>query len=393
VKQIEELLQRAIGLDVASIGPTAVSRAVRARMRRHRLERAAEYLDLLSGNSTELAELIESVVVVETYFFRHQESFQALARLAREWQKIHAGETMQILSAPCATGEEPYSIVMALLDAGIAPARFHVDAIDISARALACAERGIYGANSFRGNDLEFRSRHFHAHRQGHEINPNVRQQVSFRLGNLMEPGFPLSAKAYHFIFCRNILIYLDDSTRRAVLSRLRQHLSPDGIVFLGPAEMPLALANGFVAGDTPHTFGCRPALPAHSGGAKHAPENRDGSPSLTVPRLAAQIVQSTALEHARQLAEAGRLDEAIAICETSLREHGASAEAYYVLGLARFSAGASTQAAEFYRRALYLEPNHYDTLTQWAALLKRNGDRDRSRRLSLRAERLKRAN
>ncbi len=393
MKQIEHLLQRTIGLDIASVGPASVSRAVRGRMQELRLQRIADYLDLLGGDPAELAALIESVVVVETYFFRHPESFRALAGLAREWLAAHPGETLRLLSAPCATGEEPYSVVMALLDAGIGEAQFHVEAIDISARALACAERGIYGPNSFRGTALQFHLRHFRNRAKKHEIHANVRQRVTFRRGNLMDPGFPLSVGTCQFIFCRNLLIYLDDPTRRAVLSRLRRHLSPDGMLFLGSAELSPALAGGFVASEIPNVFACRPAAPAHSGFGKSPPRNRDESTALTLSRLAAQILQSTALERARQLAADGRFDEAMAICEASLREHGASAEAYYIMGLARFSAGASTQAAEFYRRAVYLEPNHCDALTQWAALLERDGDRDRSRRLSLRAERAKREN
>jgi len=95
-------------------------------------------------------------------------------------------------------------------------------------------------------------------------------------------------------------------------------------------------------------------------------------------------------LDKARELANEGRMAEAAEICETHLREQGASAEAFYLLGTARHATGADSQAGELYRKALYLEPTHYDTLMQWALLAERNGDGARARILQERAGRIR---
>jgi len=95
-------------------------------------------------------------------------------------------------------------------------------------------------------------------------------------------------------------------------------------------------------------------------------------------------------LDKARELANEGRMAEAAEICETHLREEGASAEAFYLLGTARHATGADSQAGELYRKALYLEPTHYDTLMQWALLAERNGDGARARILQERAGRIR---
>ena len=102
------------------------------------------------------------MVVTETWFFREKQPFAALVRLViEEWLPAHPTGKLRLLSVPCSSGEEPYSMAMALMDAGFLAARFEISAVDISSRALAFAQRAIYGRNSFRGADLEFRARHF----------------------------------------------------------------------------------------------------------------------------------------------------------------------------------------------------------------------------------------
>jgi chemotaxis protein methyltransferase WspC len=94
-------------------------------------------------------------------------------------------------------------------------------------------------------------------------------------------------------------------------------------------------------------------------------------------------------LETARRLADAGRLNEAAEICEAHLRQNRVSAQAYYVLGLVH-DAGGDARAMDCYRRALYLEPNHYESLLQMALLLQKNGNAARARTYQDRARRIK---
>src|SRR6185369_5176323 len=112
----------------------------------------------------------------------------ALARMVyEEWLRTHPDGVLRVLSLPCSTGEEPYSVAMALLDAGFPAERFRVDALDISLRALAFARRGVFGRNSFRGGDLEFRERHFTAAGAGWQLGEVARQPVEFRQGNVLD--------------------------------------------------------------------------------------------------------------------------------------------------------------------------------------------------------------
>src|SRR5437016_5919488 len=115
----ESLLKNTMGLDTASIGSAAIERAVRLRMASVGLKQADDYWQQLQSSTPELQELIEAVVVPETWFFREREAFAALVRLVtEEWQPVHPTSVLRLLSAPCSTGEEPYSMVMSLLDGG-----------------------------------------------------------------------------------------------------------------------------------------------------------------------------------------------------------------------------------------------------------------------------------
>jgi chemotaxis protein methyltransferase WspC len=411
MNQIENQLRQIIGLDSATIGSTLIERAVRARMRACELTKKDDYLKLVQASPAEWDSLVESVVITETWFFRDRNSFQALVRLVfDEWLPAHPAAKLRLLSFPCSSGEEPYSMAMALMDAGLSAKQFQIDAVDISARALACAERAVYGKNSFRGPDLDFRTRYFQPTTEGHVLGASVRRHVSFQQGNLLDDKCLMSAEDYDFIFCRNLLIYFDAATQTKALSKLHHLLAPSGTLFLGPAELPLAMDNGFVSAHLPLSFACRSADSAAKASEQRPrstqsvtnqnsaqPQLPPSAPSMATRKLPHNLMCSSAADHpfteldrARQLADEGRLDEAAEICETHLREHGVSAQAYYLLGLVRNAAGADSQAGEFYRKALYLEPNHYETLMQWASLAKKIGDGNHARILQERAERVK---
>jgi chemotaxis protein methyltransferase WspC len=376
MKPLENLLRQVIGLDTASVGPASIERAVRLRMTRLGLRRVEDYRHLIQSSPDEWNELVESVVVPETWFFRDPEPFPVFVQLAlKEWLPAHPTGLLRVLSVPCATGEEPYSLAMALLDAGFPQERFLIQGIDISRRALQRAGRALYGKYSFRGRNLALRHRHFRRTADGYLLNSAVRRTVHFRQGNLLEDDAPADRNVYDFIFCRNLLIYFDGEARSKALHRLDRLLSPAGTLFLGPAEIPLAVGHGFVSADIHMAFACRKAgrtgrlQPGRTAAWSAAPS--DGElPGESTPRSR----PATDLNLAWSLANAGRLEEAAAICQAHLRFHGASATAYYLLGLVHDAHG-RRHAAEYYRKALFFEPDHWEALWQLALLAQKEGD------------------
>ena len=148
--EIEGLLASRIGLDPVSVGSPLIVRAVRQRMKEIGLVDMAAYERRLRESEPELQALIEEVVVSESWFFRDERPFQRFREYVRaHWLGDHLRPPLRVLSLPCAGGEEPYSIAMTLCDLGLPIRRFHIDAVDISARRLAHARRRVYSANAF----------------------------------------------------------------------------------------------------------------------------------------------------------------------------------------------------------------------------------------------------
>jgi chemotaxis protein methyltransferase WspC len=415
MKEIEQLLRQTMGLDVESVGASSLQRSIRLRMKSLGLKTVAEYFERLQSSTAEWRELVESVIVRETWFFRDHEPFSAFSRqVLEQWLPAHPNRQLRLLSLPCSSGEEPYSLAMALLDSGIDPHRFHIDAVDISERALMRGQLGVYGKNSFREKDLGFRSRHFRHTKEGYALNPSVRKQVHFSHGNVLDPDFMPRSGGYDFIFCRNLLIYFDAATRKKALGQIERLLADDGLLFVGPAEQSLVFDQGFVSAGIPMAFACRKPGRAmaqsqpRAGRPARPLKLPPGAPALvpvtpphvSVTRAAPKITPNeqpgeaaSILDEARQLADAGRFAEAAVLCEAHLLAHGASAPAYYLLGLIH-DAASDTRAQDCYRKALYLDPNHYHTLLQMALLSQKNGEfarartfRDRAQRIGARAE------
>lgn len=231
------MLQQRIGLDPASIGPAMIERAVRGRATLRTGGNLENYLRELDGNQTEFQALVDAVVVPETWFFRYPESLAAMTDVALRRLAERPDAQLRILSLPCSTGEEPYSIAMALLSAGVAPARFIVDAVDISEGNIDAARHAVYGRNSFRGGDLTFRDRHFSLTEHGYALSPAVGAQVRLHLGNLLSPTLALPFATYDLVFCRNLLIYFDVATQMRSIQILTGLARQDGLLFVGPAE------------------------------------------------------------------------------------------------------------------------------------------------------------
>ncbi|MBV7501612.1 protein-glutamate O-methyltransferase CheR [Achromobacter sp. ACM05] len=422
VEEFSGLLKRRMGLDSGSIGQAAVERAVRHRMHAAGVDDEQDYLMRVQAWPEEMQQLIEAVIVPETWFFRYPESQDAMAALARE--RLFApgceGRMLRVLSVPCSSGEEPYSIAMALLDAGVPPHRFHVDAIDISVRMVEFAQRAVYGRNSFRGGDLAFRDRHFSEVPDGHQLAARVRGQVRFQPGNLFDPNLLAGAAPYDFVFCRNLLIYFDLATQERAVQVLRRFARDDGVLFVGPAETSLLTGRRLPAVPLARSFAFRakPApAPAEMPAAARAPLSGQGpivhawtpprrpvaqtpAPRLPMPHAAIADTPSappaaatgqaaqTSLREIAALADLGRVRDAMAKCQAHIDIHGASADALHLQGLLLDAEGQSRQAQAAYRKALYLDPNHREALLHLAALVASDGDHESARRLQARAAR-----
>ncbi|WP_028102922.1 CheR family methyltransferase [Pseudoduganella violaceinigra] len=397
-------LRKLTGLNLA---PATVEQAVRRRMAATGQTEHKAYAAQL--DQAELRELVELVVVPESWLFRDPQAFAAAAEFIR--RRLAEGvRIVRILSIPCAGGEEPYSMAMALCDAGVPLQSFMIDALDISAACIARAEAGVFGRNAFRGQDLSFRERYFTAvGGDGFLIDEALRARIRFSQGSILE-GALGSARQYDVIFCRNLLIYFDDPTTAAAIGRLSAHLADDGMLLAGYAEVPSFVRHGFAPLPHRQAFALRkdiklPAVPARSALPRHtaavrkapgaapraAPGARPAGEPAARPQAAPGLAAAgddTLLAHARKLADAGKILEAESACREFLAQRPESAEAYFILGLLAETAGKGAEAEAQLKRCLYLQPDHYQALCHLALLQEQGGNSSAAATLKARAAR-----
>ncbi|SFV17486.1 CheR family methyltransferase [Pseudoduganella namucuonensis] len=435
----QAMLRRMTGLNLSK---AQADRAIRQRME---LTRSVDRDAYLAGlTPEELTELVELVVVPESWLFRDAQAFYTAVEFVKA-RLAASARPVRILSVPCAGGEEPYSMAMALGDAGVAPQCYTIDAYDLSPACVARARAGVYGRNAFRAHDLGFRDRHFtRVGEEDYQISMEIRARVRFSQGNLLTLETGARPNYYDVIFCRNLLIYFDKPTTAAAIARLSALLADDGVLFAGYAEVPSFTQHGYTplpqrqafglrkdaepppaayaalptpgpapvaaavkgkavapapvskgAGLTrgpagapgPAAPGARPAAGAQDGRAaarKAAPASAPSSaPSPARPAAGALLSQ------ARALADRGQDKEAAAACQAALASVPDSAEAYFILGMLSEHARQPVQAEEHWRRCIYLQPDHYDALCHLALLAEQHGDDDAASTLKARAKRI----
>ena len=214
---VERMLAERIGLDPSSVGEALIARGVHTRMAALGLRSKAEYDRALVERVDEVQALVEEVVVPESWFFRDDRPFEVLTGFARDaWLVDPTRQPLTALSLPCAGGEEPYSIAITLLEAGLSVGRFRVDGVDVSTRSLARAIAGVYGPNAFRGTGSPARSGYFREQNGAFTVDPMVRSCVRFHLGNLLDPDLFADHPPFDVVFCRNLLIYFDGEAKDA---------------------------------------------------------------------------------------------------------------------------------------------------------------------------------
>ncbi len=395
------------GIDASHCGEASLRKEI-SRM----IETCPQPQSLLDTSSREWQALLDCALVPETWFFRNIEAFDALARwVTQTWLPNHPAEILKVLSLPCATGEEPYAIAMCLLEAGLTPNLFNVRAGDISKRSLTRARAASYRNHSFRtGFDEAKFGKYFESSGDGVlRVVEKVRKLVDFDWMNLADPTARLPQS--DVIFCRNALIYFGRETQRDVVANLHTALRDDGILFLGPVEPPVALQCGFAPAGFPMAFACikhararevvsprkLTSAPSRSSARlrhptkKASPSHRaidHASPSALVPT--APIPSRTgSFDAARALADAGDEKAAAAMLDELAAVVDPSAEFFCLRGIVNEALGFSSLAESHYRKALYLDPDHYETLAHLSLLLELDGRQQAAARLRRRAAKI----
>jgi chemotaxis protein methyltransferase CheR len=397
---------------------------------------APRYLDEVTAaprRAAELRALADELTIGETYFLRNADSFRALAEeVLPALARARAGERrLRIVSAGCASGEEPYSIaITARESAALAGWDLSIVGLDLNPTALALAREARYTPWSLRATPPELGRRWFRADGGRLALDPTIVGMVSFEEANLVDEDAALWAEArYDVVFCRNVLMYLEPSAVEAIVARIGRALVPGGYLFLGHAETLRGVTSAFHLCHTHDTFyyrrrsaaaeraqgdGAPPAtldgtwfdhiqraatrIEALAGGARPstAPAVRppaaradlgqvveamrqerfaDGLALLGPLSAEREAAPDELLVRAVLLVNAGRLDEAQAACVRLIAADELNAGAHYVMALCHEQRGDRAAAIEHGKTAAYLDAGFAMPRLHLGLMARRAGD------------------
>lgn len=402
-QRIEALLEREAGLTWSAVRQIDLSRAIRAHADRLTGGSEDRLAALVESDTGRLDDLVGDVTVGETYFFRDPAQFDFLASEILPWLLSRYGPALRAWSAGCATGEETYSLAIALAECGV-DGTFPVLGTDISREALLRAEKADYGQWSFRGEAEELRDRYFETVGVTRRPTMGLRQRVRFEWLNLAAPMYPSVSSGtvgMHVIFCRNVLIYMTRDAVAAIARRFYEALVPGGWLVLGASDPGIEMYAPFelvFSGDGRLHYrrsiggpaqsgiadeangGQRASRPARAAGRPRpiapSPRAMTAPPALSVSRPVPPVqLPGDLVTQVRALADAGRHSAAEQLVGAGLDAMPASAELHYLSAIILLERGTPVPAAAAARRACYLAPDLVVAGIALGAALRHAGD------------------
>jgi chemotaxis protein methyltransferase CheR len=323
----------------------------------------------LRENASCFEELLDGLVVGETYFFREPQQFECLREIVLPEllrSRPHDGR-LSIWSAGCATGEEAYSLAILLEQEGLS-SRSDILATDVSVAALQKAKRAGYEHWSFRGMKKDLLQNYFRARGGRYHLAERIRDRVAFERANLAAEQYPQPSNAERFdlIFCRNVMIYFGPQTVAAVARRLFDRLKDGGWLVTAPSDPPLWDLAPFETCMTAGGVFYRKRPPA-----KEKPSNVIPFPHKAVetvpkskPRLHAVKTADDEFRHSAQACERhalslfahNRAKAALEFLARAVVWHPLSRELHYIYAVGFLNGEMPQKAAEIARRLVYLD-------------------------------------
>jgi chemotaxis protein methyltransferase CheR len=243
IRRLSEFLYRRTGMLFAEDKRYYIDRRLHERIAATGSSSFQSYFALLrSGLEGEVEHLVNAFTVNETYFFREDHQLRCLTAdlLAAVLRNKPAGEPIRIWSVPCSTGEEPYSIGIWLMEHFPAVDDYQIEIVgsDIDTRALASASEGVFGARALMKLTPSLIARYFERPTpETFRIDAGLRDSIQFTEVNLIDARAMAQHRGFDIVFCRNVLIYFDDASRRIAAENLYDCLRPGGFICLGHSE------------------------------------------------------------------------------------------------------------------------------------------------------------
>lgn len=251
---IRNLIKEHSGIWLSDMKMTFLETRLSSRLKETNMDTVKDYFYYLKYDpqrENELERLIDAVAIKETYFFRDEEQLEDFSQqiVPELLKKKAAGQPLMVWSAACATGEEPYTLAMLLLEhpAKIHPSRINILASDISPTALQAAREGIYDTYSLRHAAGYHREKYFEGNSNGkYQVKDQVKHLVRFANINIINSLNTGRIQHIDCIFCSNVLIYFDDQDKGNCLNNFYQALKKGGYLLTSQVESLSRLSHLF---------------------------------------------------------------------------------------------------------------------------------------------------
>jgi chemotaxis protein methyltransferase WspC len=336
------------GMHPSMIEERSLRQTLLLRMKANDIGAPDAYLGFFHTSLEEQTLFLEGVLIGETCFFRDATVFAEMSRWCVAWFAEHQ-RPLRILSAPCSTGEEPYSIAATLQQAGFEPEQFSIDALDISSFAIEHARTALYRGFSLRNIPQPEQASFLDHVSHGWKVKQQLRERVHFRQANLMDAE-TLKDREYDLICSRNLLLYQSSEARRHLSKSLSGTLAANGRLVIGAADWGRDLDEFFLLEKPVHSFALRQRQPGKIVPKREAHTRK---PSIGVPPRAATKTKES------RVVTALRMDAA-AMAEITLL---ANVTELYRQAIQAYLGGNEHESERLCRQTLYLETDHMPSL------------------------------
>ena len=249
---IRDIIKDYCGLYFDDSSRYLIEKRLSRRVKNHHLNDFRDYYRFIrydKNTEQELSAIMDILTVNETYFFREQNQLKAFSEEILEELKgtNKSGKTLRIWSAGCSSGEEPYTISMLINGMGNFNGwDIEICGSDINQRVLQTARKGVYRKNSFRTTEPYYIKKYFTEEDGAFQIKDDVKKHVNFSYLNLLDPFKTRFLGNMDVIFCRNVLIYFDNASRKRVIENFYNRLVDGGYLLLGHAESLINISTAF---------------------------------------------------------------------------------------------------------------------------------------------------
>jgi chemotaxis protein methyltransferase CheR len=251
IRRLGVFLHHSTGMIFGEAKRYYIERRIADRMAATGIRTFNAYFAHIEADRREVEQLINIFTVNETYFYREEHQLRCLSRslLPAIIEGRKPGDLVRIWSVPCSTGEEPYSIAIWLLENWPLVDAYHIEIIgsDIDTQVLLDAQAGDYGERALSRLPPDVVERYFDPSHDGQRsLIQDLRESVKFTSANLVDPASVAAQGQFDIIFCRNVLIYFDDSSRLLAADNLYESLHPGGYICLGHTESMTRISKRF---------------------------------------------------------------------------------------------------------------------------------------------------